>query len=49
MAATDWPNVISVRVHLTLSAAAQELSATGTMVRIEREFFNVVALRNRVS
>ena len=47
--AARWPDVVAVRVDLTISGAEQEISASGAAVRVQRQFSNVIALRNRVS
>lgn len=47
--AASWPNVVAVRVNVTLSGVEREASASGAAARVQRTFTNVVALRNRVS
>ncbi|MCB1955569.1 MAG: PilW family protein [Rhodocyclaceae bacterium] len=48
-AANDWGDVIAVRIHLSLTSTALEANASGGAERMQREFFHVVTLRNRVS
>lgn len=48
-AVADWTAVIAARINLTIDGIALEVNAQGDQERVQRTFFNVVALRNRVS
>ncbi|MCB1909602.1 MAG: PilW family protein [Rhodocyclaceae bacterium] len=48
-AVADWKQVLAVQIGLIFSGVAQERSAAGASERVQRSYFNVVTLRNRVS
>jgi len=47
-AVADWKSVLAVQIGLSFSGVAQEGGANG-LERVQRSYFNVVTLRNRVS
>lgn len=47
-AVANWSRVSAIEINLTMTGTEQEPTAAGGLARVQRSFFNVVALRNWV-